>query len=44
MNNYEILYQNALLADASYIDFSPYLDSEGVLNESDFDLKREFLA
>jgi hypothetical protein len=39
MNNYELLYQNALLADASDIDFSPCRDSNGVLSENNPNLK-----
>jgi len=34
MSRYETLYQNALLADASYIDFSPYLDSNEDLKKT----------
>ena len=36
MTNYEELYHNALLADASYIDFGPFIDDSGkLLSEKD---------
>jgi Ca2+-binding RTX toxin-like protein len=43
MNNYEMLYQNALLADAAYIDFSQYNISGGVLDKNNGPLRKEFL-
>lgn len=43
MRNYETLYQNALMADAAYIDFSQYSMSSGGALRAEF-LKRGFTA